>query len=331
MNPIVSVIVPIFNVEQFIECNAHQLFGQDLEEVEYIFVDDCSPDNSIILLNSVLEQYPERKAYTTIIRHDRNRGLPAARNSGLDKARGEFIFNCDSDDWLENDALSKLYSKACEDGSDAVWCDWYLSFKDNERYMSQAPGLEGILTGRQSVELMLGGKIRFNVWNKLVKRTLYRQTGIRFPEGYAMGEDMTMIKVLAMASKVSYLPQGLYHYVQTNTEAYTKKKSVHHLKQIRHNVDQTIAFLHKHYGKSLDQHIQFFKLNIKLPFLISSDKKSYQQWLEWYPEANLFIGQNPMFTPRIRLVQYAALYKQYWLLKLYYHVIIKLVYGIIYK
>lgn len=331
MKPVVSVIVPIFQVEQFIECNAHQLFQQDLDEVEYIFVDDCSSDNSIALLEDVLEQYPERKPYTTIIRHSVNKGLPAARNSGLEFAKGEFIFHCDSDDWLEKDALSLLYTKACAEGADAVWCDWYLSFKDSERYMSQTPEQEGILTGRTCVELMLGGKIRFNVWNKLVKRSLYGQAAAQFPVGYAMGEDMTMIRVLAMASKVSYLPKALYHYVQTNTEAYTKKKNHLHLKQIRYNVDQTITFLQDHYGQSIDRHIQFFKLNTKLPFLISSDKQSYQHWLDWYPEANPYIGQNPMFNPRIRLVQYAALKKQYWLLKLYYYVIIKMVYGVIYR
>ncbi|MEH6305837.1 glycosyltransferase family 2 protein [Olivibacter sp. CPCC 100613] len=331
MNPFISVIVPVYNVQQFIECTAHHLFQQDLKEIEYIFVDDCSPDNSILLLHAVLEQYPERQAYTTIIRHEQNKGLPAARNTGLQRATGQFIFHCDGDDWIEKDALSKLYTKASHDGSDVVWCDWYLSFKDTERYMSQAPEQSDILTGRQCVELMLGGKLRFNVWNKLVKRSLYEQAGIRFPEGYPMGEDMTMIQVLAMAFKVSYLPQALYHYVQINTEAYTKKKNDQHLKQIRHNVDQTIAFLRQHYGASMDQHIQFFKLNTKLPFLISSDTQSYQHWLEWYPEANPYIGQNPMFNMRIRLIQYAALKKQYWLLRLYYGVIIKMVYGVIYR
>lgn len=331
MKPLVSVIVPVFKVEQFIECNAHQLFGQDLLEVEYIFVDDCSPDNSIALLKSVLEQYPERKACTTIIRHPENKGLPAARNSGLEVATGEFILHCDSDDWLEKDALSKLYAKACADGSDAVWCDWYLSFRENERYMGQAPRQEGVLTGRQCVELMLGGQIRFNVWNKLVRRSLYEQTKVRFPDGYGMGEDMTMIRLLANASKVSYLPQALYHYVQLNTGAFTKKTNLRHLKQIRYNVEQTTAFLQELYGDSIHQHIQFFKLNTKLPFLISSDILSYQRWQRWYPEANAYIGRNPMFNLRVRLLQYAAQYKQYWLLKLYYFLVVKLVYGVIYK
>ncbi|MDF2514764.1 MAG: glycosyltransferase [Sphingobacterium sp.] len=331
MRPPVSVIVPVFNVKDFIEHNAHQLFKQDLEGVEYIFVDDCSPDNSIQLLESVLKEYPEKLATTTIIRHEHNRGLPSARNSGLDVATGEFIFHCDSDDWLEINALSQLYNKAKQDGSDAVWCDWYLTFKDNERYMSQAPKEVRLFTGFNVVKLMLGGRIRFNVWNKLVSRDLYEQHNIRFPDGYSMGEDMTMIKLVACAGHVSYLPMALYHYVQTNTEAFTKKTSEKHLQQIRHNVDHTILFLQGRYGNAVADDIQFFKLNIKLPFLISNDSDSYRRWLDWYPEANRYIPHNPMFNWRIRFIQYVAMKKQFWILKLYYYLIIRFIYGIVYK
>ncbi|MDA4743656.1 hypothetical protein, partial [Enterobacter hormaechei] len=71
----------------------------------------------------------------------------------------------------------------------------------------------------EAVILMLGGKVRYNVWNKLVKKELYTDNNIWFPDGYGMGEDMTMIKLFAFAKKVNYLPKALYHYVQLNEEA----------------------------------------------------------------------------------------------------------------
>ncbi|WP_175991988.1 glycosyltransferase family 2 protein [Sphingobacterium sp. CZ-UAM] len=325
------MIVPIYKVEPFIARNAQQLFQQELDQLEYIFVDDCSPDNSIEVLEQVLSEYPDKRGWTKIIRHPVNKGLPSARNTGLDAATGEFIFHCDSDDWLDSDALKKLYNKAKQDNADAVWCDWYLSFSENERYMRQAPPQEGPISGRQCVELMLRGHIRYNVWNKLVRRSLYEQSLIRFPNGYAMGEDMTMISVLASAAKVSYLPEALYHYVQLNMGAFTKNTSELHLRQIRYNVEQTQLALLRKYGASIMDDIQFFKLNVKLPFLISQDTQSYQRWLDWYTEANDYIPLNPMFGKRIRFIQYAAIKKQFWILKLHYYLLIRLLYGVIYK
>lgn len=78
----VSVIIPVYKVEKYIERCARSLFEQTLESIEFIFVDDCSPDQSIKILQSVLQEYPHRTPHTKIIRHERNRGLAAARNTG---------------------------------------------------------------------------------------------------------------------------------------------------------------------------------------------------------------------------------------------------------
>lgn len=327
----VSVIIPVFKVERFIERCCRHLFEQTLDSAEFIFVDDCSPDNSVSIINKVLEEYPARKDDVQIVKHIINKGLPSARNSGLKVASGEYIFHCDSDDWLDKNALLLLYVEATKKNADAIWCDWYLSFKDNERYMTQFPNNQHYFSGKEAVKLMLGGKVRYNVWNKLVKRKLYVDNNIEFPDGYGMGEDMTIIKLFAFAKNVGYLPKALYHYVQLNEEAFTKKTTSQHLEQIRYNVDNTIDFLQKKYKDSVNEEIQFFKLNIKLPFLISDNKISYERWLEWYPEANNYIDRNPMFSKRIKLIQKAALKRQFWILKLYYSLIIRFVYGVIYK
>ena len=328
----VSVIIPVFNVERFIERCCKNLFEQTLDSIEFIFVNDCSPDNSITIVRKLLEEYPERKNDVQIIEHEVNKGLPSARNSGLKIASGEYVFHCDSDDWLEKEALFLLQQEALKQDADVVWSDWYLSFKNNERYMSQSPTTDkNIFSGKETVKLMLGGKVRYNVWNKLVKRKLYTDNEIWFPDGYGMGEDMTMIKLLAFAQKVSYLPKALYHYVQLNEDAFTKKITDSHLQQIRYNVDDIVTFLHKKYNDNLNETIQFFKLNTKLPFLISNDKKSYDRWQEWYPEANAYIDKNPMFSKRIKFIQKAAEKRKYWILKLYYYLVIRFVYGIIYK
>ncbi|MDE6509077.1 MAG: glycosyltransferase, partial [Muribaculaceae bacterium] len=89
--PKVSVIAPVYGVESFIGRAVESMMAQTLDDVEFIFVDDCTPDGSVSVLRDVVVRYPERQV--RILRHDVNRGLPAARNTGLDVARGEYIFH----------------------------------------------------------------------------------------------------------------------------------------------------------------------------------------------------------------------------------------------
>ena len=106
----VSVIVPIYNVERFIERCVKSLMEQTLQDVEYIFVDDAATDNSMKILAATLSIYSDQNI--RILVHQENKGLPAARNTGLAVATGEYVFHCDSDDYMEKDMLEALYKKA---------------------------------------------------------------------------------------------------------------------------------------------------------------------------------------------------------------------------
>lgn len=193
----VSVIIPVYNVGKFIERCVRSLMEQTMDNVEYIFVDDASPDNSIQILQKVLADYPNRRDNVRILTHAENKGLPAARNTGLAVATGEYIFHCDSDDFVEPDMLEQLYGKAIECDADIVWCDWYLTFEKSERYMKQ-PAYD---TPLEALKAMLGGAMKYNVWNKLIRRTLYVENSVEFPAGYGMGEDMTIMMLLRMHKK----------------------------------------------------------------------------------------------------------------------------------
>lgn len=327
----VSVIIPVYNVAPFIERCAHSLFRQTLENVEFIFVDDASPDLSMELLEKCLGQYPERKRQTKFLHHSVNKGLPAARNTGLDVATGEYIFHCDSDDYLEPDALESMYREAKAQDADIVWTDWYLSFQKNERYMKQ-PDYPSPL---EALKGMLSGSMKYNVWNKLVKRQLYVGNHIKFPEGHGMGEDMTMIQLFACADKVCYLPQAYYHYVRLNAQAFTQMGgSPHkrqHLDDLRYNVSRILQFIKQRFGNQLDRELAFFMLDAKFPFLITDQKTSYQRWKEWFPEANRYIWQNKQISYRSRFLQLMAAKGQFWYVWLYYKLVIRLVYGVLYK
>lgn len=322
----VSVIIPVFKVEHFAKKCAESLLSQTMKDVEYIFVDDATPDSSIEIIEETISQHPEVSA--RVIHHEQNQGLPSARNTGLSEAKGEYIFHCDGDDWVEPDMLEKLYTAAKEHDADIVYCDFYLSFEKNERYMSNPTfnTIEDYLKRG-----LLGGTMKYNVWNKLARRSIYTDNSIRFPDGHPMGEDMTMIKVAACAKSVAYVPEALYHYVKINSNAYSQTQSAKQLSDIRYNVDETVRFLNERYISSLEREISFFKLGIKLPFLISDSKVQYRLWEEWYPEADRFAFANTDLPLRTRCLQWMAAKRLWFGVRLYYFLIYKVVYGIIYK
>ena len=116
----VSILVPVFGVERFIERCARSLFEQTYPDLEYIFVDDGSIDRSIEILQSVVEEYPTRNAAVHLIKHDHNRGLGAARNTALDNATGEFVYHVDSDDYIDRDTIRLLVAKQKETNADII-------------------------------------------------------------------------------------------------------------------------------------------------------------------------------------------------------------------
>lgn len=324
--PVISVIVPVYAVEKFVEHCAVSLMEQTLDGIECIFVDDCSPDHSVDIIRDVISRYPCRDA--RIVSHGVNRGLPAARNTGLELATGKYVFHCDGDDWIEPDMLERMYEVAESSQADIVYCDFYLSYEKSERYMPNLCFESGESLLRQG---FLSGAIKYNVWNKLVKRSLYTDNGIIFPDGHSMGEDMTMIRLAACAEGVKYLPEALYHYVQTNTAAFSKTQSPKQLEDIKYNVEETVSFLREKYGDELEEDIKNFKLSIKFPFLISDSREQYKLWAEWYPEANCNVLKNKSLSFRSRFLQWMASKKLWTGVRLYHLVVYKIVYRLLYR
>lgn len=321
----VSVVIPVFKVEQYIERCVRALMEQTLEDVEFLFVDDASPDGSMNIVRQVVSQYNRTVRFLV---HEKNKGLPAARNTGLEAATGEYIYHCDSDDWPERTLLEKMVTVADAAEADFAYCDFYLSFDEKERYMSQSSFTD-------AMELLekgfLAGMMKYNVWNKLVRRKIYIDNGFRSPENHNKGgEDLMMVKVVRMVNKVVYVPEALYHYNRTNENAITKTYSEKHFTDIKFNTDDVIRFLKEH-PIAHPEYLEFFKLNQKLPFLFSQSRQQYRLWKKWYPEANSFIRKNREWPFRTRMVQQLAAWHLFPLVHLYGWTVDHLFYGLLYR
>ena len=134
----VSVLVPVYGVEKYIERCARSLFEQTMKDgIEFIFTDDCTRDRSIEILEKVVEEYPERKSQVKIIHHEKNQGLVSARVTGLKEAVGEYVIHCDSDDWVEREMYEIMYRQAKDTDSDIVVCDFLEGDDTLEVYRHQ--------------------------------------------------------------------------------------------------------------------------------------------------------------------------------------------------
>lgn len=214
MSKLVSVIVPIYNVKDYlIEC-VESILNQTYSNIEIILVDDGSTDGSAGLCDN-LRQRDDR----IIVIHKKNGGLSDARNIGFRKSTGEFVIFVDSDDSLKSSALEIMVSAIEEYGADISACE-FETFEDNsiKRYNSSAQekSTEMVcLTGKKLVESLYKGNyqsIAFVAWNKLYKKSLFTDNDIEYPFGRIYEDTFTTYKLLYKADEVAIVNYPLYNY-----------------------------------------------------------------------------------------------------------------------
>lgn len=282
--PKVSVIVLVYKVERYIEQCVRSLFCQTMQNLEYIFVNDCTPDNSIQVLQTIIDEYPQRKPYIRIISHEVNMGSGAARNTGLAAATAPYVIYCDGDDWVEADMYEVMYNKICEKGADIVMCDYY-----EEKKGKRIRGIQNPFNhGGDIVEQMLVGKLHSSACLQLVRKRLYDENHIQFPVGISMWEDLcTSVRLHCFACRVAYVEKAFYHYV-----IYVDSIS-HHVtvKQLGDMINSCLlieSFL-KGQGIYSSYRIPFLRRSFytKKPFLVDKNLRNFRSWGELWPESNI--------------------------------------------
>lgn len=199
--PKVSVIVPFYNVEGYIEKCLETLVNQTLQDIEIILVNDGSKDRSVNIVKKFQRNYPEKIVYL----EKENGGLSDARNYAIPYAKGEYIAFLDSDDYVEKDMYQKMYNLAVKEESDMVECDFCWEYPDKTR-----KDVGEIYHGtKEMIE-----KIRVVAWNKLIKKEILEDTKIQFPKGYRYEDVEFTYKLIPYIKKVSFLKEACIHYIQ---------------------------------------------------------------------------------------------------------------------
>lgn len=291
---LISVIVPIYGVEEYISKTLVSLFNQTmLEGVEFILVNDFTPDNSMKKVEDVIANYPFLANQIQIINHPENKGVAAARNSGLTAAKGKYIIQVDGDDYCELRMLEKMYAEAIKTNTDIVVCDYIVDFANRQVYKKQVAPKEG----GKCVAALLSGGLHGSTWNKLVKKSLFTENKIDFVVGINLWEDLTAnIKLFFFAKKVTYLPEAFLHYRQINPESYTRSMSLKTANDIYLSIENITAFLSENRTSNyFYKELMYFKLSAKFRWLISTDGDVQSEYLKLYPETDKYIKSHPTF------------------------------------
>ena len=195
--PLVSILVPIYGVEQYIEHCAVCLFEQTYSNIEYIFIDDCTQDNSIGILLNIILHYPSREQNIKIIHHEKNKGLAGARNTAVAAASGDFVLHVDSDDYIEKNCVELLVAKQMETSADIV-SSGIMCHKGVKEFQWMTPN-----DSSHDYSLKLIKRIvPVNIWGRLIRRRLYTDNNLYLNEGINMGEDYQIIPRLVYYANI---------------------------------------------------------------------------------------------------------------------------------
>jgi len=235
MHPLISIVVPVYNLVDRVKFMIDSLLKQDYGELEIILVNDASTDSSLMCMEEIVST--NVKCNIHIINHNKNKGVSAARNTGLKTAKGDYVIFVDGDDMVETNFVSVLYETISKNNSDMVSCG-YRTIEIKRGTKEEHPLT--VPANISDIDLIKGrilNKIEVSHWATLFRKDFLLENNLFYEEGCTAGEDIEfIIKVLCRSKKVSFVKDCLYIYVQHDNMGSRK--------EIKNNEKKIERYLH---------------------------------------------------------------------------------------
>lgn len=284
----VSVIVPVYNVEQYLPACLESICNQTLKEIEIIVVNDGSIDNSLSIIRLFQQKYSNIKLI-----NKKNGGLSSARNAGIEKAVGEYLFFVDSDDFIDLNTLEEMYVKAKETHCPLIICGILQYWSDNKKklYKKCISDKESIYDADFLYKLQLTGRMGCQCWNKLYKRDVWMSHSLRFREGKYY-EDIDMaFRVVKAYRKAYIINEALYKY-RMRLGSIVATPSVQKIKDFVDNTRLAISIVTADLYPVADRLLEQFKINSLVYSFELLHKLGGSKELEKYISENIKFSSN---------------------------------------
>ena len=236
-SPRVSIIVPVYNVSQYITKCLDSIYGQTYKNIELILVDDCGSDDSMTIVHDYLASHVSIDV--RIISHQKNRGLSAARNSGMEKASGEYVYFLDSDDYITSDCIEALVKPLNNKKYDVVVGDYqYSNGKKSDLKLHNEE-----LSGQQILDSYADGLWYVMAWNKLCRKDFLLDKNLTFEEGYLHEDVIWSFKLACKAQSMYVINNVTYNYLVRSSSIMTSMSIEHDVTVYLKAFDKIIDFV----------------------------------------------------------------------------------------
>lgn len=278
----VSILMPIFKVEMYLEKALDSILTQSYSNIDYVFVNDCSPDDSLQVLKKTIEKHGIEESRYIIVDHPKNEGIAVSRIDCLANAKGDYVFFVDSDDWIEKDAVEQMVAATKEGTIDIVGCDFmkdYMSGKTTYHHENYAE------TCRENMYRCLNYDIGTVLWKLLIRRSLFNNLQIT-PHVDIVEDYIMSVKLYYYAKSFVAIPHAFYHYVQYNRArvSFQTQWSVNmHIKGVQ-EVEQ-FCCEKELYDDYVQHKLLLRKFNIKSNFVLNKQMLNSKSYRMTFPEA----------------------------------------------
>ncbi len=297
----VSIVTLFYNSEKYIARCVRSILEQDYDKIEYVFVNNCSTDASLHILNSLIKEYPHRATNVIIQNNDMNMGFCYSMNKGIELSSGEYLTFVDADDWIEQGAISAYYNFAKGNNYDVCVFDNYID-NGEKSFLRKNMVPEGnnidYIKAMLNSHLILEGSF----WTKLYKTKLLHDINIKMPSIYAPWSDLCFnVQLFTYTNNIGLLQKSYYHYVANDVQLTNIGDNVEKRKQwVKgeiHNLSITSDFLRdKGILELCRPEIDKRKSEFRNDLLYIVNRQQMQEWLSIFPETNDFILNSNYYT-----------------------------------
>lgn len=309
-NILVSVIICVYNGEAYIEKAISSVLAQTHSNFQLIIIDDGSTDGTA----SIVDRFASEDSRIVVV-HQQNAGVAAARQNGIEQAKGEYLMFVDADDWIDETSIERMLCKATDNDADMVWSDAFFEiYNENSAQAKYKTTIKEECTDAWIRDLVLW-KSFGALWIWLFKTSLFRKPNVSFPKNSIYAEDLPVIvSALLYCKRIAYLPEAHYHYRFANQASLTNQGTSHR------RLDQGIVLAIKHMERAFNEvsngaqylePLMRAKLFTIRNYVDDAGIRDYKRFVNTFPDAIDAMGNYPAYPRRLRCVAWCAKHKLY--------------------